>query len=360
MKVAEVIEALKALLRIQPNVTAGSIEVYLPELDDTVTIDVAEVQRYRRIWAPNGDPALEFVIGSGQEVRPLIITPDDVVFQPLDTGVLLDFPIEFSVVDAPHIVAYTEMERAAERIAGVCERPGPIELGSVAAAFLLVRCYVAAAVRAGMRPVRSVAWWQRGWSAVGGDVPLPPFRFDPMWDELTHEATELVLDGEGPKSPWEGVVPELTVADFQRLEPALTAVGLDQEFVGCWTASISVTPAKFTEVLLDQLDSGRAYVTLYPEGSGSVDITVQGGAEVAILQISWCGRDELQIDEIRIPDALAHTGLFQRLMFNTTRIAKMLGFERVSLLATGVGAYAFAATGYPRDPELRRTQHRGR
>jgi hypothetical protein len=50
--------------------------------------------------------------------------------------------------------------------------------------------------------------------------------------------------------------------------------------------------------------------------------------------------------------------LFQRIMFNTERLAAMLGFRQVTLLASGVGSYAFAAMGYPRDPELHQAMRR--
>jgi hypothetical protein len=40
------------------------------------------------------------------------------------------------------------------------------------------------------------------------------------------------------------------------------------------------------------------------------------------------------------------------MMFNTERLATLLGFGQVTILASGVGAYAFAAMGFPRDPEL--------
>jgi hypothetical protein len=42
-------------------------------------------------------------------------------------------------------------------------------------------------------------------------------------------------------------------------------------------------------------------------------------------------------------------------MFNTERLAALLGLRQVSLRATGIGAYALARVGvYPRDPELYR------
>ncbi|HVV23750.1 MAG TPA: hypothetical protein VHF06_30225, partial [Pseudonocardiaceae bacterium] len=113
-------------------------------------------------------------------------------------------------------------------------------------------------------------------------------------------------------------------------------------------------------VLLDGLPGARADVSLYPGGGGGVDVTVPGARVPALVQVSWSDKDELHIDEVRIPDDLAHTGLFQRLMFNTERLAAMLGFRRVGLLATERGTYAFAIMGYPRDPELHRALRHGR
>jgi hypothetical protein len=353
MEITEVIEVLEKLPGIRAAMMVGRISGYVPAIDDTVRIDAAEVRRYRRIWAPDGNPAVEFVMGDEQEVWPLIVTPGDVVFRPADTRTVLDSPIEYRITDAPHIVAYTEMEHAAERAALTCEQPGPIELAGCAATLLLVRCQIVAASLAGLRPVRSVAWWQRGWAAIGGDVPLPPFRADPVWDELTYAASQVpVTASTKGKGTQAGAAAHVTITDFQRLEPALTAVRLDEEFVSCWRASVPITPARFAETLLERLDEAHADVALYPDGGGSVDVTLRDGQAAALLQFSWSGKDELHVDEIRIPEALAHAGLFQRLMFNTERLATMLGFKKMTFLASGVGAYAFAAMGYPRDPEL--------
>jgi hypothetical protein len=272
---------------------------------------------------------------------------------------VLDFPIEYRITNAPHIVAYTEMEQAAEQAALTCERPGPLELDGVAATLLLVRCQIVAATLAGLRPVRSVAWWQRAWAAIGGDVPLPPFRADPVWDELAHEASRITVTAsvEGEEAQADAAA-RVTIADFQRLEPILTAVRLDEEFVSFWRASMPITPARFAGILLERLEKARADVALYPDGGGSVDVTLRDGEVAALLQFSWSSKDELHVDEIRIPEALAHSGLFQRIMFNTERLAAMLGFRQVTLLASGVGSYAFAAMGYPRDPELHQAMRR--
>jgi hypothetical protein len=362
MEVAEIVRALEGLPGIRAAVLAGRVCAYVPAIDDTVHIDASEVRRYRRIWAPNGDPAVELVMGDEQGVWPLIVAPSDVVYQPVDTKTVLDSPLAYRIVDAPDLVAYTEMERAAERAALDCEQPGPIEWAGLSANFLLVRCSIAAATLAGLRPVRSVAWWQRGWDSVGGDALLPPFRADPVWDELVREASQIRVavctESEGGEAE---AAAGVTLPDFQRLAPVLMAVGLDEQFVSCWREFMPITPLRFTKTLLNCLDTARADVALYPAGGGSVDVTVRGADAVALVQFSWSGRDDLHIDEIRIPAALAHTGLFQRLMFNTEQLAAMLGFRQVTILATGVGSYAFAAMGYPRDPELYRAmRHRRR
>ncbi|WP_031481119.1 hypothetical protein [Streptomyces bicolor] len=359
MEAADVIEALDGLRGPRAVVAEGRVCVHVPAIDDTVRIDASQVRRCRRIWAPNGDPAVEFVMEDDGGVWPLIVTPDDVVFQPVDTAAVLNSPIGYRITDAPHLVAYTEMERAAEDVALLCEQPGPTELDGAGATLLLVRCFIVAATLTGLRPVRSVAWWQRGWTALGGDVPLPPFRADPVWDELTHEASQLTLTAsvrgatDGPEA-----AAGATITDFRRLEPELAAVALDDEFVSCWRTSIGITPARFVETLLSGLDMARAHVALYPGGGGSVDVVLGEGGAQALLQLSWSDKRALHVDEIRIADALAHSGLFQRMMFNTERLAAMLGFSQVTMLATGVGSYAFAGMGYPRDRELYQAMRR--
>jgi hypothetical protein len=353
MEAADVVQALEGLRGLRPVVTAGRVSVYVPSIDDTVRIDAAKVRRCKRIWAPSGDPAVEFVMGDEEGVWPLIITSDDVVYQPVDTGAVLDSPIEYRITNAPHIVAYTEMERAAEEVALACEQPGPIELDGAGATLLLVRCFIVAATLAGLRPVRSVAWWLRGWAALEGDVLLPGFRADSAWDELVHEASQLTVTASAQGADDVATAAaDVAITDFRQLEPTLTCVALDDEFVSCWRTSMPITPTRFVETLLNGLDAARADVALYPGGGGNVDVMLGDGNAQALLQLSWSDKIALHVDEIRIANALAHTGLFQRMMFNTERLATLLGFGQVTILASGVGAYAFAAMGFPRDPEL--------
>lgn len=361
METADIGHALEHLPGIRVTAVQGGVRVHVPAIDDTVRIDAAAVRRCRGIRAPNGDPAVEFVLGDEHGVWPLILTPDDVVFQPVATGAVLDSSIQYRITDAPDLVAYSEMERAAEQAALECERPGSIELFGVGASLVLVRCYVVAATLIGLRPVRSVAWWRRGWEALAGDLPFPPFRPDPVWDELVANAARIAVTASASGTSGDAdEVDGVGIADFRRLEPALTAVGLDDEFVSTWRTWMPVTPARFVATLLHRLDAARADVALYPGGGGSVDVVLREGGATALLQFSWSDRAELHVDEVRIDDPLAHTGLFQRMMFNTERLAVLLGFSKLTLLATGIGSVAFATVGYPRDPELFRALRHGR
>lgn len=349
MDVTDVIRALEHLPGLRVTAVANGVRVHVPALDDAVLIDADAVRRCRDIRAPDGDPAVEFVMGDEHGVWPLILTPDDVVFQPVGTGAVLDSAIEYRIADAPHVVAYSEMEHAAEHAALTSERPGSIELVAVGASLVLVRCQVVAATLVGMRPVRAVAWWRRAWEALGGDLPFPPFRPDPLWDELVADAARISVTPAG--RPDHAAEP-VDIAAFRRLEPGLTVVGLDDEFVATWRAWAPISPSRFAATLLHRLDGARADLALYPGGTGSVDLVLREGAATALLRFSWSNRVELSVDEVRLDEPLRRTGLFQRMMFNVDRLAVLLGFARTTVLATDIGGIAFATMGYPRDPEL--------
>ncbi|MER7010397.1 hypothetical protein ABT324_03065 [Saccharopolyspora sp. NPDC000359] len=360
MRASEIIEALEGLPGTQPTRADNRVSAHVPAIDDTVLIDSAEVARYRRIWAPNGDPAVEFVLGEGPGARPLIITASDVVYQPVSPREVLSSGLNYHITDLPHLVSYAEMEDAAQRTAREHEEPGPLNIDSLGASYLAVRCFIVAATLNGLRPVRSVAWWQRGWDALGGDLWPSNYRADPVWDELAQEAAHVELSS--PPEREDGgaeATAHVDVADFRQLEPALTAVGLDEDFASRWRATVPITPARFANTLLNRVDHARAHVALYPDGGGSVDVEVRDQDSVALLQFSWSDGEEVHIDEVRITGSLAGTGLFQRLIFNTERLTSMMRFKRLTLMATEVGAYAFASMGYPRDPELHRAMLQG-
>ncbi|QFZ17874.1 hypothetical protein [Saccharothrix syringae] len=330
MAIAEVCRALEGVPGVRVTALADRVWVHVPAIGDAVRVDVAAIRRHEPIRAPDGSPAVEFTLGDEHGTWPLIVTSTDVVYRPAGPRAVLVPAPEHRVGSAPHLVAYSEMERAAERLALDGERPGLAELSGLGAALLLVRCFIVGATLVGLRPVRGAGWWQRAWAAVGGDVPLPPFRADPVWDEL-------VLAG----PPEEGGA---AVADFRRLEPGLTVVGLDDSFASSWRSRVPVAPAVFAGTLLRGLAGARARVALHPDGSGAVDVALGSGGAV---RFGWSDVDELRVAEV----GGAHHDLLRRLLLNTERLAALLGFGRV-VFAAGVDAVAAAPGGYPRDPEL--------
>jgi hypothetical protein len=362
MEAAEIAQALAGLSGLRVTVLDDCVCVYLPAIDDSVQLLAGQVQRFTSMFAPNGDPALEFVIGDEHEVWPLIIVADGVAFAPEDPVAVLDSPIPFQITNAPHLVAYSEMERDAEEIALASESSDEIDLYLAAGSYLLLRCFIAGAVRLGLRPIHTVAWWHRGWEALAGDVPLPPFRFDPVWDELTRDAAHVTLAPSTAPDDANDVaaIAALTVADFQLLEPRLTVVQLDDEFVSSWKLWIPITPMSLADTLMAGLGGAEADLALYPDGGGSIDLTLQADGETrAILQLRFTFRDhEMAIDEIRIAQSATGRGLFQRMIFNTERLASLLGLGSLTVLATDIGSYALATVGvYPRDTALFRKIH---
>lgn len=358
VEAAGIARALAATLGLQPTVQDDHVSVYLPAIDDTVRVFAGQVQRFASIFAPNGDRALEFVIGEEDDVRLLIITADDVVFAPEDPVAVLDSTIPYAIANVPHLIAYSEMEGKAEKAALAAASPGA-DLDLAAGDFLLVRCCIASASRFGLRPIRTVAWWDRGWAALAGDVPLPPFRPDPVWDDLVGDAAQIIVTPSVIPDHVDdaGAIAALTVADFREMEPRLRFVQLDDEFASSWKSLMPITPSSLADTLLAGLSGAEAEVALYPDGGGSVDMRLRTGGETqAILQLRFSFQErEMAIDEIRIAQEARGAGLYQRMMFNSEQLARRLGLSKMSFLATDIGSVAMATVGsYPKDGMLAR------
>ena len=123
------------------------------------------------------------------------------------------------------------------------------------------RCFITGAVRFGMRPLRAVAWWQRGWEACQAYWDLPLFPSDPMWGHLVRSASSITLTAtpaEGAED--ETAIQNLTVADFGALEPQLSIARLDEEFVETWKTWVPITPGSFcsTSHVAAERGSGRS------------------------------------------------------------------------------------------------------
>lgn len=367
---AQIASALSDVLGLGPTVEGGRVSVAIPAIGETLSVPAYDVKRVTRSFAPTGDAALELVMidGDGTDVRPLIILADNVLFSPEDPATVLQAPIPVAISNAPSLISYSEMVADAERFATAAMRPDAmhdngvigrtLRLGGVAGECLLVRCAIAGAVRFGLRSLRAVAWWQRGWEASWAGRDLPPFPRDPVWDHLARTAAGVTLNPT-PSTAADRVDVEATraastVADFEAVASRLFVAQLDEEFVSLWKRWMPLTPARFTELLLERLNSAQADVALYPGGTGSVDLVVRDEGEVrAVLQLRFdVEAREMHLDEIRIVEEARGTGLFQRLQHNIEQLARALGLDALKLMASGMGSYAFAAAGFPRDREL--------
>jgi len=356
----EIIAKLALISEVRATALQNRITAFVPSLGDSVQFVADDVRRVDLIYAPDGAPALEFVMAAETGPWPLIIAGTDVVFQPASPHTVQDTPIRYSVAEMPPLVAYTEMLRDAERLNRHIHSE-PINFATLAGTFLLVRCFIVGAARCGLRPVVAAGWWDLSWQRVADDVDLPPWRPDPLWNDLLAEAAQLpelpstlpVVPDERPEAA------RVTVADFERLAPGLSVVGLDDALAAAWRRWIPITPATFHATLTRGLPEANADVSLYPDGGGNIDLWIPlTDGRRAFLQARFTYSDSnLAIDEIRIPPDTGG-GLFQRLMFNTERVAVLLGLRQVSVHATGAGAYAMARVGvYPHAPELYPATH---
>ncbi|GAA0967610.1 hypothetical protein GCM10009555_011590 [Acrocarpospora macrocephala] len=358
MEGIEIERALADLPGLEITWSQGLLQVRIPAIQDEVRLAPEAVLQLKPIFGPRGERALEIVLLDGDEVRPLIVTADDAVFEPAAESSVLDSQIAVTVSNMPHLVAYSEMERDSRALAVHCQESAELNLASIGGTMLLLRCMIAGAMKLGMRPATSAAYWHSVWTEFGEDLMLPPFRADPLWDELLEDARSIPLTGAPSPAPARFDSASLTQSDFS--VPRVSFGRIDEELVEAWRQWIRVSPEVFAECLLDGLPGAEASVAIYPDGGGEASLRVYADeTPVGLLQLGFSfPNDDFTLDEIRITGAGKGTGLFQRLLFNTERVGELLGFGQLRVHATGIGSYALAALGYPRDPGLRRRTDR--
>jgi hypothetical protein len=354
MDSAEIVKSISELLpQLEVSVTEDLIRVFIPVLDDSINLSSNRVLRLQAIFGPRGERAIEFTVVDDEDLWPFILTADDVVYPPAPTSTVLDSPIEIEISNAPPLVAYSEMTRDALGYAQACESPGVINVDGITGLELLLRCFIMGATRLGMRPAKAAACWLRARAALGGESLLGEYRPDSAWEELCAQARTIHITYQS-----EAAVDDpsnLAAADFGEITPRLTFDRVDEELVASWKRWVPITPPRFAQILLDGLDDPQAEMTLYPDGGGEVVLRVMAdGGCVGVLQLGMSfANDQFSLDEIRIEGTGKGTGLFQRLLYNMEELAKALGFSAVHTRATGIGSYALAALGYPKDPETR-------
>ncbi|WP_200213534.1 hypothetical protein [Micromonospora coerulea] len=359
MDAAELVRELGSLPALRVRTSGAQVHVAVPAIDDGLRLHPDAVLRAHRIFSPRGEPALELVVRHDDGPRPLIVLDDDVVWAPVDTDSQLDGRIPVRIADMPALVAYTEMERGGVAAARAMDRP-MVDVGAASAALLLHRCFIAGAMRFGMRPVRAAAWWQHLSSRLGDDFHLGRFRPDREWDDLLAEARRVRLLRPVEPAPQDvgAGLAALTTAELRAMEPVMTVARADEEFLASWRRWVPVPPRRFRELISAGLPEATFEVSLYPDGGCGVDLRIAPNGRLhALLELRFSFPERRAwLDEIRLTDEVAGTGLFQRLMFNAEELSRELGMESISLLATGVGSYAFPRQGtYPTDPELHRS-----
>lgn len=355
----ELARQLQDLDGVVTTVDGATVRAVIPGVRSPLDLLLHRVVRTRRSTSPRGTPCLEIVLREREILRPLIVLPDDVLFEPLEATEVYHGLAPIDIADAPTLVAWTDLAEQAEAFAARA-RAEPAA-ARVVTEGLLVRCAIAGGLRAGLLPLVAAAWWLRGWGDVSGpDRHLPPFLPDPAWAHLLRLARRVRLpEPRSHRSPEEDHrrLATLDQAEFHRLAARAVFGRIDDELVTLWKQRIPITPTRFVDLLLDGLGPAVADVAVYPDGRAVVEVEAVTDGEPrevrAFAQFHLdLTRRTMHWDEIRLAPAARGTGLFRRFGHNLEDLGRALGVESLTVHATEDGAGAFAASGFPRDPDL--------
>lgn len=187
----ELTEALADLPGVEVAVRRGRVAVHVPALGDTARLDPDEVAAAEPVFVPTRKPAVQLDVRRGRELLPLIVTVDDLVFNPAYAEDMVVPGSDLRIPAMPALIAYSEMHRDVRALGRtVDDQAAELSPDMLAATLLAHRCFMAGAVRVGLWPVRVAAWWEYAHARVGGRVPLARFRDDPVWDDLMADVRE--------------------------------------------------------------------------------------------------------------------------------------------------------------------------
>ncbi|MBL7258351.1 hypothetical protein [Paractinoplanes lichenicola] len=191
MQVYELTEALAEVPGVEVKIKRGLLWVHIPAIGDTAQLDPDEVVDAASVFVPTRAPAVQLDLKRGREVLPLIVTVDDMVFNPVYADDLVEPGAHRRIPAMPTLISYSEMHRDVRALGRTIDNPAAeLDPETLAATLLAQRCFLAGAVRVGLWPVRVAAWWEYANARVGGPAGLAPLRSDPDWDDLMADVAE--------------------------------------------------------------------------------------------------------------------------------------------------------------------------
>ncbi|MEU8818563.1 hypothetical protein [Actinoplanes sp. NPDC048796] len=191
MQVFEIVEALGEVPNAEVAVRRGLLTVHIPAIGDTAQLDPDEVLDAQSVFVPTRAPAVQLDVRRGRKSLPLIVTVDDMVFNPAYADDLVEPGAHRRLPAMPGLIAYSEMHRDVRALGkAVDDRTLDLDPETLAATLLAHRCFIAGAVEVGLWPVRVAAWWEYSHARVGGPAGVAPLRADPVWDELMADVQE--------------------------------------------------------------------------------------------------------------------------------------------------------------------------
>ncbi|MBM2621381.1 hypothetical protein JIG36_38350 [Actinoplanes sp. LDG1-06] len=202
MQVYELTEALAEVPGVEVKVKRGLLWVHIPAIGDTAQLDPDAIMAAEPVFVPTRKPAVQLDIRRGHEVLPLIVTVDDMVFNPVYADDLVEKGAHRRIPAMPALISYSEMHRDVRALGKSIDDPKlDLDPESLAATLLAHRCFLAGAMRVGLWPVRVAAWWEYANARVGGPAGLAPLRSDPDWDDLMSDVAEARRQTEAAQSP---------------------------------------------------------------------------------------------------------------------------------------------------------------
>ncbi|MEV4350333.1 hypothetical protein AB0J83_38245 [Actinoplanes sp. NPDC049596] len=191
MQVFEVVDALGEVPNAEVAVRRGLLTVHIAAIGDTVQLDPDDILDAQSVFVPTKAPAVQLDVRRGRKSLPLIVTVDDVVFNPAYADDVVQPGAHRRLPAMPGLIAYSEMHRDVRALGkAVDDRTLDLDPETLAATLLAHRCFIAGAVQVGLWPVRVAAWWEYSHARVGGPSGVAPLRADPIWDELMLDVQE--------------------------------------------------------------------------------------------------------------------------------------------------------------------------